>query len=119
MGKMMLTSRGRRELAYFKDLTAELRDQAGFTQSAQKRFAYPTHPRAMGLRDRYRDDVLGFAKHFMPDIFSAEWSPMHLELAELWKQRRVASQGNRLAIAAPRAHAKTSLLVERNSTTVF
>lgn len=108
---MMLTSRGKRELAYFESLTAQLRDQAGYTPSARERFTYPTHPRAMAVRERYRDDVLGFSKHFMPDIFSAEWSPMHLELAELWMQRRVAGQGGRLALAAPRAHAKTSLLV--------
>lgn len=69
---MMLTSRGRRKLAYFESLTAQLRNEAGFTQSTRERFTYPTYPRVVAIRERYCDDVLGFAKHFMPDIFSAE-----------------------------------------------
>lgn len=72
-----------------------------------------------------RTDPGLFGKTYLPHYFSAESPPFHKELNDLWKQcvmkgggrdlsKLLHKKGKRLAIAAPRGHAKSTVMSLQN-----
>lgn len=74
-------------------------------------------------KEQYFLDPLGFGRAFLPHYFSKKSPPFHRELCKMWKkmviktddtEKSLSMKGSRLAVAAPRGHAKSTLMSLQN-----